>query len=374
MQESEGSQLENALRSQPGRVGFDAVVPNPKLKLLEQVREIMRLRHYSIRTEQSYCDWIRRYVRFHRMRSRAELTPGEAKVEQFLSDLAVNGHVAASTQNQAFNALLFLYREVLHEPFENVQAVRAKRPVRVPTVLTPEEVGRIITAMSGTPQLVVKLLYGSGLRLMVGLRLRVHDLDFEMKQLTVRDGKGAKDRFTVLAAGVIPALKEHLANVRLTHQEDLAAGYGAVYLPGALHRKYPKAAREWGWQYVFPARDLSRDPRSGVTRRHHLDEATINKAIKAAVTRAGIVKRASSHTVRHSFATALLQRGSDIRTIQELLGHNDVSTTMIYTHVINQGGSGTKSPLDLPVGGLWLLGGSGGSGEVPAARSTRIRA
>ena len=191
MQESERSLVEKALAAQVGRVGFEAVVPNPKLKPLEQVREIMRLRHYSIRTEQSYSDWIRRYVRFHRMRSRAELTPGEAKVEQFLSDLAVNGRVAAATQNQAFNALLFLYREVLHEPFENVQAVRAKRPIRVPTVLTPEEVKRVIEAMSGTPQLVVKLLYGSGLRLLEGLRLRVKDLDFEMKQLTVRDGKGA---------------------------------------------------------------------------------------------------------------------------------------------------------------------------------------
>ena len=280
------------------------------------------------------------------MRSREELSPGEAKVEQFLSDLAVNGHVAAATQNQAFNALLFLYREVLHEPFENVQAVRAERPIRVPTVLTPEEVKRVIEAMTGTPQLVAKILYGSGLRLLEGLRLRVHDLDFEMKQLTVRDGKGAKDRFTVLAEGVIPALREHLACVRLTHQEDLAAGYGAVYLPGALDRKYPKAAREWGWQYVFPARDLSTDPRSGVTRRHHLDEATINKAIKAAVARVGIAKRASSHTFRHSFATHALQRGADIRTIQELLGHNDVSTTMIYTHVLRQGGSGMKSPLD----------------------------
>ena len=326
--------------------GSDLITPNPKLKLLDQVREVMRLKHYSIRTERSYCDWIRRYIKFHGMRCREDLNGGEAKIEQFLSDLAVNGQVSASTQNQAFNALLFLYREILHQTLENIQAVRADRPVRVPTVLTPEEVGRVIAAMSGTPQLVVKLLYGSGLRLMEGLRLRVQDLDFEMKQLTVRDGKGAKDRFTVLADGVIPLLREHLAGVKLTHEEDLAAGYGAVYLPGALDRKYPNAAREWGWQYVFPARDLSTDPRTGVTRRHHLDEATINKAIKAAVARVGIAKRVSSHTFRHSFATALLQRGSDIRTIQELLGHNDVSTTMIYTHVIRQGGSGTKSPLD----------------------------
>jgi integron integrase len=225
--------------------------------------------------------------------------------------------------------------------------VRAKRPVRVPTVLTPEEVKRVIEAMSGTPQLLVKLLYGSGLRLMEGLRLRVQDLDFEMKQLTVRDGKGAKDRYTVLPESVIPILREHLERVRLTHQEDLRGGYGAVFLPGALDRKYPGAAREWGWQYVFPARDLSTDPRTGIVRRHHIDEAGVQHAIKTAVARTGIAKQVSSHTFRHSFATALLQRGSDIRTIQELLGHNDVSTTMIYTHVLRQGGSGTKSPLDL---------------------------
>jgi integron integrase len=352
MQTPEKRQLQKALATlralgaNPGRRGFEAVVPNPKLKLLDQVREVMRLRHYSIRTETSYCDWIRRYIHFHKMRTREELTPGEAKVEEFLSDLAVRGHVAASTQNQAFNALLFLYREVLHQPFENIQAVRANRPIRVPSVLTPEEVKRVVLAMTGTPQLVVKLLYGSGLRLLEALRLRVQDLDFEMKQLTVRDGKGAKDRFTVLAESVIAPLREHLENVRLTHEQDLRAGGGSVYLPGALDRKYPNAAREWGWQYVFPARDLSTDPRSGAVRRHHVDEATINKAIKAAVARVGIAKRVSSHTFRHSFATSALQRGADIRTIQELLGHNDVSTTMIYTHVLRQGGSGMKSPLD----------------------------
>lgn len=215
-----------------GGRGFEAVVPNPKLKLMDQMREVLRLRHYSIRTEYSYCDWVRRYVKFHRMRTREELVPGEGKIEEFLSDLAINGHVAASTQNQAFNALLFLYREVLHQPFENIRAVRADRPVRVPTVLTPGEVKQVIQAMSGTPQIVAKLLYGSGLRLMEGLRLRVHDLDFEMKQLTVRDGKGAKDRYTVLPESLLPVLREHLVGVRLTHQEDLARGAGAVYLPG----------------------------------------------------------------------------------------------------------------------------------------------
>jgi integron integrase len=298
----------------------DLVIPNPKLKLMDQVREVLRVKHYAIRTEQAYCDWIRRYVCFHTMRCREDLFPGTDKVELFLSDLAVNGHVAASTQNQAFNALLFLYGQVLHQPFENVQAVRADRPVRVPTVLTPEEVKRVLAGMTGIPQLVARLLYGSGLRLLEALRLRVQDLDFEMKQLTVRDGKGAKDRYTVLPESLIPALRQHLDWVQLRHQQDLAEGCGSVYLPGGLERKYPNAAREWRWQYVFPARDRSTDPRSGAVRRHHLDEATIQKAIHAAVRLAGITKRASPHTLRHSFATHALQRGADIRTIQELLG------------------------------------------------------
>jgi integron integrase len=328
-------------------VRYETVIPNPKLKLLDQVREVMRLKHYSIRTERSYCDWIRRYVHFHGMKAREEMLPAEPKMERFLSQLAVKGNVAVSTQNQAFNALLFVYREVLHVQVGNIEAVRATRPARVPTVLTAEEARRVIEAMSGTPQLVVKLIYGSGLRLLEALRLRVQDLDFEMKQLTVRDGKGAKDRYTVLAESVIPVLREQLARAKLRHEQDLREGNGTVYLPDALERKYPGAAHQWGWQYVFPARDLSRDPRTGIVRRHHVDEATVQRAIKLAVARAGITKRISSHTFRHSFATALLQRGSDIRTIQELLGHNDVSTTMIYTHVLRAGGSGTKSPLDL---------------------------
>jgi integron integrase len=254
--------------------------------------------------------------------------------------------VAASTQNQAFNALLFLYREVLRQDLGTIQALRADRPVIVPTVLTDDEVRKVILAMSGTAQLVVKLLYGSGLRLLEALRLRTKDLDFEMKQLTVRDGKGAKDRYTVLPEGVIAALREHLERVRLRHQEDLREGCGRVYLPWALDRKYRGAAGEWSWQYVFPARDLSTDPRSGKKRRHHIDEATVQRAIKTAAARVGIVKRVTSHAFRHSFATHALRRGADIRTVQELLGHNDVSTTMIYTHVLRTGGSGMKSPLD----------------------------
>ena len=232
-------------------------------------------------------------------------------MELFLSDLAVHGHVAASTQNQAFNALLFLYREVLHQTLDNIQAVRADRPARLPVVLTPEEVKKVISAMSGTPQLVVKMLYGSGLRLMEALRLRVKDVDFGMKQLTVRDGKGAKDRYTVLAESVFACLREHLERVALIHAQDLQAGQGEVYLPGALERKYPSAAREWIWQYVFPAQSFSKDPRSRAVRRHHLDEATINKAIKAAARRVNITKRVSSHVFRHSFATHALQRGAD---------------------------------------------------------------
>jgi integron integrase len=319
----------------PKDVVFGKIIPNPKLKLLDQVREVMRIKHYSIRTERCYCDWIRRYIHFHKMRLREELSrEPKSKMELFLSDLAVNGRVAAATQNQAFNSLLFLYREVLDQTIEGVSAVRADRPVRVPVVLTQDETRRVILAMSGTTQLVVKLLYGSGLRLLEGLRLRVQDVDLEMKQVTVRDGKGAKDRYTTLAGVLVPVLREHLAAVRLRHQEDLKNGYGAVYLPGALDRKYPNAAREWRWQYVFPARDLSKDPRSGQVRRHHLDEATIHRAIKASVARVGIEKRVSSHTFRHSFATHGLQGGADIRTIQELLGHADVSTTMIYTHVM----------------------------------------
>lgn len=337
----------SSIRGAPRPVaGTQRILPNPKLKLLDQVREVLRLKHYSLHTERSYCDWIRRYVQFHGMKSREDLQDAEARIELFLSDLAVNGQVAASTQNQAFNALLFLYREVLGQSLGTIQALRAEPPRRLPVVLTAREVRQVMVAMSGTPLLVVKLLYGSGLRLMEALRLRVKDLDLDMKQITVRDGKGAKDRYTVLAESVVPALQEHLARVKLRHQEDLAAGHGEVYLPGALERKYPKAGREWIWQYVFPARGLSTDPRSGKVRRHHLDEATINKPIKAAALRVGIRKRVSSHTFRHSFATQALKGGADIRTIQELLGHQDVSTTMVYTHVLRTGGSGLKSPLD----------------------------
>jgi integron integrase len=281
------------------------------------------------------------------MRSREHLFPAEAKIESFLTDLAVHGNVAPSTQNQAMNALVFLYKRVLDHPLqESIDAVRADKKTSVPVVMTREEVAAVISLMDGTAQVVAKLLYGSGLRIMEAVRLRVKDVDFQMKQLTVRSGKGDKDRVTTFPTTLTPLLQNHLAGVKTLHQQDLAQGHGEVYLPHALARKYPSAAKEWGWQYVFPARDLSVDPRSGVTRRHHVDPSVINKAIKVAVRRAGLTKLISAHTFRHSFATHLLQRGTDIRTIQQLLGHSDLATTMIYTHILQQGGQGVPSPLD----------------------------
>jgi integron integrase len=315
--------------------------------LLDEARRVLRLHHYSIHTERSYVDWIVRYVRFHKMQSRADLQPAEAKMEAFLSDLAVNQHVAPATQNQAMNALVFLYKRVLEQPLEGkIDALRAEQKVHVPVVLTREEVASVISLLEGTPQLVVKLLYGSGLRIMEAMRLRIKDVDFAMKQVTVRSGKGDKDRVTTFPASLTPLLQNHLARVKTLHQQDLAAGLGEVYLPHALNRKYPNVAREWGWQYIFPAREVSVDPRGGVKRRQHVDPSVINRAIKVVVRRAQLTKIVSAHTFRHSFATHLLQRGTDIRTIQELLGHNDLKTTMIYTHILQQGGQGVPSPLD----------------------------
>ena len=316
-------------------------------KLLDEVRNVLRLHHYSIHTERSYVEWIVRFVRFHHMHSREELFPAEAKIEAFLTDLAVHGTVAPSTQNQAMNALVFLYKRVLKHTLQgSIDAVRADQKVHVPVVMTREEVAAVLSLMDGTAQLVAKILYGSGLRIMEAVRLRVKDIDYQMKQLTVRAGKGDKDRLTTFPATLTPLLQNHLVGVKTRHQQDLARGYGAVYLPHALARKYPAAAQEWGWQYVFPARTLSVDPRSGITRRQHIDPSIVNKAIKTAVRRAGLTKHISAHTFRHSFATHLLQRGTDIRTIQQLLGHHDVATTMIYTHVLQQGGQGVPSPLD----------------------------
>lgn len=318
------------------------------MRLLDEVRKVMRLKHYSIHTERTYCDWIKRFVLFHRMSGREDLvTDSESKIEDFLTFLAVKSNVAVSTQNQAMNALVFLYKQILDQPLEKrIDAVRSSKNRRIPVVLTREEVRSVITLMEGTPQLIVKLLYGSGLRISEAVRLRVQDIDYDYKQITVRSGKGNKDRVTTFSTALIPLLKNHLRKVKLIHDRDLEEGFGSVYLPNALAKKYPKAENEWIWQYVFPARTLSTDPRSGITRRHHIDQSVINKAIKNAVRNLGLNKKISAHTFRHSFATHLLERGTDIRTIQVLLGHNDVETTMIYTHVLQQGGQGVMSPLD----------------------------
>ncbi len=317
--------------------------PNDK-KLLDRVRDAIRLKHYSIRTEQAYVNWIKRYIYFHGVRHPAEM--GAPEIQAFLTHLAVDQNVAASTQNQALSALLFLYKEVLKRDLGPIDALRAKKPKRLPTVLTKEEVRRVFQHMSGIHLLIARLLYGSGLRLMEGVRLRVKDLDFEYHTITVRDGKGAKDRVTMLPETLVVPLQDHLRTVKRTHEEDLAKGYGAVYLPYALERKYPNANKEWIWQYVFPANRLSVDPRSGVVRRHHIHESSVQKAVRAAAQAAGIPKRVSPHTLRHSFATHLLEAHYDIRTVQELLGHKDVKTTMIYTHVLNKGGLAVRSPLD----------------------------
>lgn len=318
---------------------------SPPVKLLEQMRRRLRAMHYSQRTEQSYIDWVRRFILFHQKRHPRDLGP-EA-ITAFLTHLAVEVNVAPSTQNQARSALLFLYRKVLGITIDTLQdVVAARAPRHLPTVLTREETQAVLFQLSGTYRLMGQLLYGSGLRLMECLRLRVKDLDFAQHQLTVRDGKGAVDRVTMLPNKLVDPLQDHLRSVRRTHTEDLERGYGAVYLPYALDRKYPNANSEWAWQYIFPADRLSTDPRTMVIRRHHVDESSLQKAVKAAIRQAGITKHASCHTFRHSFATHLLENGYDIRTVQELLGHSDVRTTMIYTHVLNRGGRGVRSPLD----------------------------
>jgi len=314
-------------------------------RLLEQVRARIRFKHYSLRTEQAYTDWIRRFIRHFGKKHPRDM--GAKEVEEFLSHLAVAGRVSASTQNQAKSALLFLYKEVLGAELAWLdQVTSAKISRRLPVVLTPSEVMSMLSRLDGSHALIAGLLYGTGLRIMEGLRLRVKDVDFERGEILVRDGKGGKDRVTMLPASISQALRVHLERVREQHRQDLAEGYGEVYLPFALDRKYPNARREWGWQYVFPSIRLSVDPRSGVTRRHHVQDQSVQRAIRQAVRDAGINKPATPHTLRHSFATHLLESGYDIRTVQELLGHSDVSTTMIYTHVLNRGGRGVASPLD----------------------------
>ena len=316
-----------------------------KPKLMVQVRERTRFKHYSIRTETCYVDWIRRFILFHGKRHPAEM--GATEVQDFLSHLAVVGKVSASTQNQAKSALLFLYKEVLASELPWLKGIEsAKTSQRLPVVLTEDEVRSVLARTEGTPGLMLRLIYGTGMRIMECSRLRVKDLEFSRREILIREGKGAKDRITMLPTSLCTPLAEHLLRVKRLHEDDLAAGGGDVYLPFALERKYPNANREWGWQYVFPARRRSTDPRSGLVRRHHADEKAIQRAMKQAVRDAGIAKPATPHTLRHSFATHLLQAGYDIRTVQELLGHQDVSTTMIYTHVLNRGGRGVLSPLD----------------------------
>lgn len=317
----------------------------PKPKLLDQVREAIRTRHYSIRTEKAYTQWIRRFILFHNKRHPREM--GEAEIGQFLSRLATEGQVSASTQNQALNALLFLYRQVLEQPIGYLNGVvRAKKPRRLPVVLARQEVKAVLNCLDGAEWLMAMVLYGAGLRLMECLRLRVKDIDFADRQIVVRGGKGDKDRITMLPASIQEPLRRQMEALRALHERDMEREYGGVSLPNALARKYPNAAKEWSWQWVFPASKLSTDPRSGFIRRHHLHESVLQKAVKEACRKAGLSKPAGCHTFRHSFATHLLEDGYDIRTVQELLGHKDVSTTMQYTHVLNRGGRGVYSPAD----------------------------
>jgi integron integrase len=317
----------------------------PPQKFLDRVRWHLRIKRYSIRTERAYLDWTRRFILFHGKRHPEQM--GEEEIAAFLNHLNLDGNVSASTQNQAFSALLFLYEQVLDRKLQFITGVeRVRRPARLPTVLTRGEARAVLAHMKGDYRLMAHLLYGSGLRLLEAARLRVKDIDFAYNRITVQEGKGNRARITLLPMRLKRPLQAHLARVRELHRQDLARGGGAVYLPHALDRKYINAARSWGWQYVFPASRLSVDPRSGETRRHHISEKNLQNAVKIAVRAAGIHKPASCHTFRHSFATHLLETGYDIRTVQELLGHKDVSTTMIYTHVLNKPGLGVRSPLD----------------------------
>jgi len=314
-------------------------------RLLDQVRQAIRARHYSPSTEKAYVGWIKRFILYHGKRHPSEM--GELEINRFLTSLAIQDHVAASTQNQALAALLFLYDKVLNRPLGHIEnVIRAHRPRRLPAVLSRQEVRTVLGELNGTPLLVCDLLYGSGLRLLECLRLRVKDIDFHRNEITIRDGKGDKDRMTMLPAMVRKSLSAHLEKVRQQHEKDLVRGLGRVPLPDAIARKYPNADRQWAWQWVFPASSHYIDRLTGVRHRHHLHESVIQRAVKEAVWRAGLTKSASCHTFRHSFATHLLEDGYDIRTVQELLGHKDVKTTMIYTHVLNRGGKGVRSPID----------------------------
>ncbi|MGD8795276.1 MAG: integron integrase [Thiohalophilus sp.] len=323
----------------------DSARKNNSPRLLDQVRDVLRREHYSVSTEKNYTQWIKRCIYFNNKRHPAGL--GAEEIETYLSYLAREKHVSPSTQNQALNAILFLYKKVLKVDLpwmENI--VRAKRKKYLPVVFNRDEVRALLAQFDGTKWLIFSMIYGCGMRVMECLRLRIKDIDFHYKEITIRDGKGNKDRVTVLPDKLIEPLKLHLDKAKELHEYDLKCGYGCVYLPYALERKYPNACREWGWQYVFPSKNISKDPRTGIYRRHHLDQKNIQRRMKQAIRNAGIIKPGSVHTLRHSFATHMLEDGYDIRTVQELLGHKDVKTTQIYTHVLRKGGKGVNSPLE----------------------------
>jgi integron integrase len=318
--------------------------PKPK-KLLDRVRDRIRLKQYSHKTEQAYLNWIKRYILFHKKKHPKEM--GAAELEKYLTYLATEQKVAASTQNQALSAILFLYKEVLKIPLEtDFQFIGAKKPKRLPIVLSKKEVQKVLNRMTGTTKIIGQLLYGSGLRISEVVRLRVKNIDFEQRQILVRDGKGAQDRITMLPESVVEPLKTHLLSVKDLHQVVLQKGHGRVYLPNALARKYPNAEREWIWQYIFPSKMITENWEGGMMRRHHISPSTVQKAIHDAAAVTKMVKHVTPHTFRHSFATHLLEAGYDIRTVQELLGHKNVQTTMIYTHVLNRGPKAVRSPLD----------------------------
>ena len=320
--------------------------PDPSLRLMDQVRQVLRYHHYAYRTEHTYCDWILRFIKFHGSKTHPK-DMGKIEIDSFLSDLATHGKVSAATQRQAMNAIVFLYRHVLDQPIEDrIEPVRARRHTRVPVVMTQEEVQRVLNEIKGTHLLMARLLYGGGLRLMECVRLRVQDLDFDRGLLYIRAAKGDKDRTTLLPSSVREDLQRHVQRVQRLHEEDLTQGHGEVYLPAALAKKYRGASKEFRWQYVFPAKALSTDPRTGLVRRHHVLESGLQKAVKVAVDRAGITKRVSCHTFRHCFATHLLENGVNIRVVQELMGHADVKTTEIYTHVMRKDLTAVTSPLD----------------------------
>lgn len=326
-------------------LSFAAETSSAKPKLLELLREALRSRHYSRRTEQTYCLWVRRFIHFHGLRHPAEMA--EPEINAFLTHLAINRKVSASTQNQALCALLFLYRHVLKREIGDLgDVIRARKPKHLPVVMTRDEVRAVLQHLTGDKWLIASLMYGAGLRLMETLRLRIQDIDFNRSEIMVRDGKGSKDRITMLPQSLSTVLRGHLRKVKEIHQQDLDAGWGRVQLPMALDRKYPNAPADWRWQWVFPQENRWKNMGTGEQGRHHMDESLIQKAVSRAVISAGLTKRASCHTFRHSFATHLLEDGHDIRTIQELLGHKDVKTTMIYTHVLNRGPAGVRSPID----------------------------